>query len=214
MEVSFTSTELERYARSHWDAVLHYMVGSTSVPDPPQAVVDILLRTNLMQSSVDQRALHITDKGYEFMLKDIHIQMWIFILEYIKTLDRTGALKQEDILQFLFQLSYCQVNAYYPVQDLTKTQQLLLTDFNNFGLLYRKRSNSDRFYTTSLAVNLIFGGTTASNYSEAQVARPHMSSMSDLSTIVETNFKVYAYTTSTLHIAMLSVFVDIVVRIL
>jgi transcription initiation factor TFIIH subunit 4 len=30
---------------------------------------------------------------------------------------------------------------------------------------------------------------------------------------VETNFKVYAYTTSTLHIAMLSVFVDIVTRL-
>ncbi|KAI9910186.1 hypothetical protein PsorP6_010530 [Peronosclerospora sorghi] len=46
---------------------------------------------------------------------------------------------------------------YYAVADLTETQRLLLGDFIDFGLLYRKRSNSDRFYTTSLAVNLIFG---------------------------------------------------------
>lgn len=31
--------------------------------------------------------------------------------------------------------------------------------------------------------------------------------------VVETNFKIYAYTRSTLHVAMLSVFVDIVARL-
>lgn len=56
--------------------------------------------------------------------------------------------------------SYCQTNEYYAVADLTKTQQLLLGDFTDFGLLFRQRTSSDRFYTTSLAVNLIFGGST------------------------------------------------------
>lgn len=103
-ETSISSLELERYARARWDSVLHFMVGSTAVKEPPQSVVEILLRTKLMQQSVDKRAYHITDTGYEFMLKDIHVQMWIFMLEYIKTLDNSGALKQEDILQFLFQI--------------------------------------------------------------------------------------------------------------
>lgn len=80
------------------------MVGSTAVKEPPQSVVDILIRTRLMHQSTDSRALHITDTGYEFMLKDIHVQMWIFMLEYIRTLDNTGTLRQEDILQFLFQI--------------------------------------------------------------------------------------------------------------
>lgn len=87
--------------------MLHFMVGSTAVKEPPSSVVDILLRTKLMQQSgVDKRTYHITDTGYEFMLKDIHVQMWIFMLEYIKTLDNSGALRQEDILQFLFQIRY------------------------------------------------------------------------------------------------------------
>lgn len=186
-----SALELERYARSRWDSVLHFMVGSTAVKEPPKSVVQILLRTKLMQQSTDKRAYHITDTGYEFMLKDIHVQMWIFMLEYIKTLDHSGALKQEDILQFLFQIryvcsekadrferrtdaqtdpssctvrfymtSYCQTSEFYATGDLTATQQLLLEDFIDFGLLYRKRASSDRFYTTSLAVNLIFGGST------------------------------------------------------
>lgn len=96
------------------------MVGSTAVKEPPQSVVEILLRTKLMQQSVDKRAYHITDTGYEFMLKDIHVQMWIFMLEYIKTLDNSGALKQEDILQFLFQIRYVVV-VYVPTFPLCFT---------------------------------------------------------------------------------------------
>ncbi|GMF31849.1 unnamed protein product [Phytophthora fragariaefolia] len=232
-ENTFAAADLERYARARWDSVLHYMVGSTAVQEPPQSVVDILLRTRLLQASgADSRALHITDTGYEFMLKDIHVQMWIFMLEYIRTLDNTGTLKQEDILQFLFQISYCQTGEYYAVADLTETQRLLLGDFIDFGLLFRKRPNSDRFYTTSLAVNLIFGGSTGQKRShvsltssfagvraglKSQVADPRQAPTADhtaqLLVVVETNFKVYAYTTSTLHVAMLSVFVDIVARL-
>ncbi|KAF1776331.1 Transcription factor TFIIH subunit p52/Tfb2 [Phytophthora cactorum] len=233
LENTFAAVDLERYARARWDSVLHYMVGSTAVQEPPQSVVDILLRTRLLQASgADSRALHITDTGYEFMLKDIHVQMWIFMLEYIRTLDNTGTLKQEDILQFLFQISYCQTGGYYAVADLTETQRLLLGDFIDFGLLFRKRPNSDRFYTTSLAVNLIFGGSTGQKRShvsltssfagvragmKSQVADPRQAPTVDhgaqLLVVVETNFKIYAYTSSTLHVAMLSVFVDIVARL-
>ncbi|KAJ0394152.1 hypothetical protein P43SY_009838 [Pythium insidiosum] len=225
---AFSPLELERFSRSRWDAVLHFMVGSTAVAEPPQSVVDILLRTRLMRQSPETRALHITDTGYEFMLKDVHVQLWIFLLEYIRTLDRAGALQQDDILRFLMQLSYCKTNAAYPVAALTPTQKLLLGDFTNFGLLYRHRLNSARFYTTSLAVNLVFGGRqTRSLTLSPAPSRPlaptkqapttteddAAAAADRLQVIVETNFKVYAYTTSTLHVAMLSVFVDIVARL-
>lgn len=163
--------DLEHYARSRWNAVLHFMVGSTAVAEPPASVVDILLRTKLMQPSNNQSqkttsasaALHITNAGYEFMLKGIHEQMWVFMLEYIKTLDLAHQLGAEDSLTFLFQLSYCEPNTYYAISDLSKAQQLLLNDFLDFGLLYRRKPSSKRFYTTSLAVHLIFGGAAQSS---------------------------------------------------
>ncbi|KAI9910658.1 hypothetical protein PsorP6_011214 [Peronosclerospora sorghi] len=64
---------------------------------------------------------------------------------------------------------YCETGEYYAVADLTETQRLLLGDFIDFGLLYRKRSNSDRFYTTSLAVNLIFGGSMGQKRSHVRL---------------------------------------------
>ncbi|KAG9399715.1 General transcription factor IIH subunit 4 [Aphanomyces cochlioides] len=231
-EKPIAAVDLEQYARKRWDAVLHFMVGSTAVPAPPKEVIGILEHTRLMKpSETDARALHITDTGYEFMLKDIHAQTWIFVLNYIKDIDRKGILSADEMLQFFFQMSYCRMNEYYAVADLTRHQQQLLGDLVQLGLLYRKDSKATRFYTTSLAVNLIFGGMagqTRTNISMVQsleavhqqassqvVPRPiaSTSSASHLLIVVETNFKVYAYTESTLHIAMLSVFVDIVARL-
>lgn len=98
-------------------------------------------------------------------------------------------------------------------------------------MLYRKRATSDRFYTTSLAVNLIFGGSTGQKRSLMNLtssfagvrsgmrsqadprSAPTVDVGSELLLVVETNFKIYAYTNSTLHVAMLSVFVDIVARL-
>ncbi|KAF0698216.1 Aste57867_11143 [Aphanomyces stellatus] len=232
-EPPISALDLEQYARKRWDAVLHFMVGSTAVPAPPPTVIGILEHTRLMQpSSSDARALHITDTGYEFMLKDVHAQTWIFVLEYIKDIDRRGILSAEEMLQFLFQMSYCRMNEYYAIGDLTRNQQQLLGDLVELGLLFRKGTKATRFYTTSLAVNLIFGGVlgqTRTSISMVQsleqvhsasgqqltkgaVPRP-VAVAAHLLIVVETNFKVYAYTESTLHIAMLSVFVDIVARL-
>ncbi|ETV91391.1 hypothetical protein, variant 1 [Aphanomyces invadans] len=231
-EKPIPAVELELYARKRWDSVLHFMVGSTAVAAPPATVIGILEHTKLMQpSKSDSRALHITDTGYEFMLKDIHAQTWIFVLEYMKDIDRKGILPADEMLQFLFQMSYCRMNEYYAVADLTRNQQQLLGDLVELGLLYRRGAKATRFYTTSLAVNLIFGGMlgqTRANMTMSQgldhitnyAADPSKSRLpsasparadSSLLIVVETNFKVYAYTQSSLHIAMLSVFVDIVV---
>lgn len=225
-----SAEKLEAFARNRWNAVLHYMVGSTAVPDPPISVTHILLQTGLMQQTQDKTAIHITDRGYEFMLKDVHVQMWAFMMEYITTLDKTGKLKSSDILKFLFQLSYCQTNQYYAVADLTSVEQMLLNDFVDFGLLYRRKSSSKRFFTTSLAVNLIFGGASgqaravelSTSFTQVRAGKtsqiapgsaPEVDQGSDLTLVIETNFKIYAYTNSSLHVAMLSVFLDIVTRL-
>ncbi|KAF0755421.1 hypothetical protein AaE_004974 [Aphanomyces astaci] len=183
----------------------------------------------MQPSKTDARALHITDTGYEFMLKDIHAQTWIFVLEYMKDIDRKGILSAEEMLQFLFQMSYCRMNEYYAVADLTRHQQQLLGDLVELGLLYRRGAKATRFYTTSLAVNLIFGGMLGQTRSSITMSQgldhlhrpsksPHLppptAADAHLLIVVETNFKVYAYTQSSLHIAMLSVFVDIVVNII
>ena len=79
---------------------------------PPDSVKLLLIRTKLMTATKPSR---ITKNGYEFMLKDIHLQMWIFLLEYIKQkAQTTGDTARDEILQFLFQLSFCHEADSYP----------------------------------------------------------------------------------------------------
>ena len=74
---SMTTEDLERYTQDQWDAVLHYLVGTSNMKvSPNEAVTHFLLQTNLMQPDPDYRGkkddapLVITEKGYDFMLQD------------------------------------------------------------------------------------------------------------------------------------------------
>ena len=61
---------------------------------------------------------------------------------------------RDEILTFLFQLSYCRVGLAYPAAALTPAQRTLLGKFADLGLIY---ATGPRFYPTAVAVNLIFG---------------------------------------------------------
>ncbi|RQM29849.1 hypothetical protein B5M09_012279 [Aphanomyces astaci] len=172
-EKPIAAAELEQYARKRWDAVLHFMVGSTAVAAPPPTVIGILEHTGLMQpSKTDARALHITDTGELLLI----LPCLLMFHQDTSLCSRTSTLKRGSL-----------------------------------------------FYTTSLAVNLIFGGMLGQTRSSITMSQgldhlhrpsksPHLppptaaAADAHLLIVVETNFKVYAYTQSSLHIAMLSVF--------
>ena len=86
-----TPTQLETFTQKRWDSVLHYLVGTddSNYEDPPEAIQHFLQETGLMQEDPDYRGKHvapliISSKGYEFMLQDVIVQVWQFILKYIK----------------------------------------------------------------------------------------------------------------------------------
>jgi predicted transcriptional regulator len=44
-----------------------------------------IMQAGLMQKQNRDGKLRITDKGYEFMLRDIHVQAWMFVLALIRS---------------------------------------------------------------------------------------------------------------------------------
>jgi hypothetical protein len=165
-----TMAELEMYTQTRWDSVLHYLVGS-DYESPPAVVVHFLEKTALMQEDPEYKKsstsdspppLVITSKGYEFMLQDVHVQLWSFIVEYLATLEshpKCNEIRQEALL-FLLCLSYCRVGSAYPASSLTDFGKILMKDFSQFGLLYvyKLSSSMTLFYPTRVAVNLIATG--------------------------------------------------------
>ncbi len=179
-----TRERIEGEMHRKWQSVLHFLVGSdpdvTKVPYPPESVILFMQRAGLMVETRDGKSLVISDRGYEFMLKDIHAQAWMFVLTLLLGQPTTVCY---ELLIFLFMLSHCRVAEDYPLGALTNAQLGMAKDFINLGLLHQRKASSSRFYTTSVAVNLIFGATMSST--------PENFRQSGLEIIVQTNYQVH-----------------------
>jgi transcription initiation factor TFIIH subunit 4 len=127
-----------------------------------------------------------------------------------------------EVLSFLFTLGSLELGTSYATTNLTPTQQQLLDDLTDFGLVYR-RTDSTRYYPTRLATTLTSDAPALPNSSlTSTTATDIISANADESVsqqqnekgyiIVETNYRVYAYTNSPLLISILSLFCKLQTR--
>lgn len=162
----------------------------------------------------------ITSKGYNYLLKSYHSQVWDFVCETIKISD-----KQEEALSLLFMLSYCNIGRGYRIDALTESQKILIKDFAQVGIIYIPPATPDSptgiesFFPTKIATDMIFGASSADNSaigpagSVSQVLMDNHLISSSLYIIVETNLQVTAYASTDLHMAMLNLFIDVTLRL-
>lgn len=242
-----SAEDLERYTHGVWDAVLHFLVGSDAMAEPPAAVVDFLLRTGLMQPDPDDRsrdpnlaALVITEKGYDFMLQDQHRQVWLFVEQYLQMVSGKGEKFMREALLLLICLSLARVGESYPIGALPKPSRKILRGLAHFGLVFLQevplptpdnpKNHATIFYPTRVATQLLGSTTTTTTATEDQaktmtpasalwslsskalevaLEHPAPNDSSHLAIVVQTNFQVCAYTTSELHLRMLSLFCEV-----
>jgi len=227
---SVSAEFLERYTQEQWDAVLHKLVGTPGQKEPPESVIGFLSQTGLMRPDpegrdIDKAKQVITESGYEFMLQDNHQQVWQFVLQYIRLLEKNegkGEALRNEALLFLISLSFAKVGGAYLASALNKTCRTMMKDLSQFGLIYiRKIGKATLFYPTRVAHQLVGTSSSSAGTSttstvwslsnkalEASLADPRPSESSHLAIIVQTNFQLCAYTTSELHVSMLSLFCD------
>ncbi|KAJ1993923.1 RNA polymerase II transcription factor B 52 kDa subunit [Coemansia spiralis] len=186
---------LKRYADEKWEAILHYMVGRSHDITVSESVLGILRTSRLME---DNGGMTITNSGFQFLLQDAVAQVWTVLLQYLR-LAEMHEMDVVEVLNFLFQLISLQLGQPYSVEALTGNQRRMLSELCDFGLLYQ---STGRFYPTHLITSL----TSGSHDTES-------TKLSDQGFIIlETNGRLYAYTSSPLQIAILNLFVDMVNR--
>lgn len=115
-------------------------------------------------------------------------------------------------------LSYCELGRGYSVSQLSIIQRKLLSEFVNLGIIYRENAQSEYFYPCRISINMLYPGSSSDisgssgGGGEADASSNHHSLGStahqSIAVLVETNFQVTAYLTSSLHLAMISLFVD------
>lgn len=205
-------TFLDQYAMSRWRCVLHFMVGAGTTTKGPEAegispdAVRILLHANLMKHDTDTEGSPvITRQGFQFLLLDVQSQVWHFMLQYLDTCESRG-LQLPECLSMLFQLSFSTLGRDYSSEGLSNGMLSFLQHLREFGLVYQRKRKAGRFYPTRLALNITSKNAVATvgQEDDYEQDKGHI--------VVETNYRVYAYTDSNLQVALLALFTELLYR--
>ncbi|KAI0806151.1 transcription factor Tfb2-domain-containing protein [Irpex lacteus] len=196
---------LDAYALERWETILHYMVSSgtgRNPAKPSQGVLYLLQRSGLM-SNAHGSSLQITSSGFQFLLHNPHTQLWELLLQYLRMAEE----RQMDlvgVLSFLFMLSTMELGRDYSVEHLSPTQTAMLEDLRDYGIIWQRKPSSKRFSPTRLATTLTSSSpplpTSSGSGSDGQ--RQGF-------IILETNYRLYAYTDNPLQTAVLNLFVTL-----
>lgn len=193
---------LDDYARKSWEAIMHYMVGSSGVRAPRQSVLGVLRQANLMSGN-GGGGLEITSRGFQFLLEDVNAQLWDLLLQYLEKAPARG-MNLVEVLSFLFMLGSLTLGQSYSTEDLRPTQLKCLEEFRDYGLVYQEEGDSRQFWPTRLATTL-----TNNDASPLRGRRSGQSEEERGFIVLETNYRLYAYTSNPLRIAVLQLFTHI-----
>jgi transcription initiation factor TFIIH subunit 4 len=195
---------LDAYAQERWESVLHHMVRSKEGAGVASTeAIDTLLYAGLIKREEGDSEQYITPAGFQFLLLEMSSQIWFFILKYLENAEASGT-DIVDCLTFLFQLSYLRLGKDYSTSGMTESQGKFLQDLRGIGLVYQRTKKAQRFYPTRLAISL------TSNVANAKESTTESEKHGFI--VVETNYRVYAYTDSSLHLSLLALFSKMLYR--
>lgn len=176
---------LDEYARTQWETILYFMVGSEHSSRPRNTVLFLLQRAGLMQRGSAGEDLNITSLGFQFLLQDVNSQLWALLLHYLSMAEERN-MDLVEILSFFFTVGGLELGRAYETQGLSTTQMQTLEELSDYGLVYRPSKSVKYFFPTRLASTL------------TSTASPSLSRLNDQEEqgylILETNYRVYAYT--------------------
>ncbi|XP_068620323.1 general transcription factor IIH subunit 4 [Battus philenor] len=197
---------LDSYALERWECVLHYMVGSAQTEGISADAVRILLHAGLMTRDAEDGSAVITRAGFQFLLLSTAKQVWLFLQHYLHTAEKRS-LSAAECLAFLYQLSFSTLGKDYSTEGMSNNMLVFLQHLREFGLVYQRKRKAGRFYPTRLALNITCvrdGSAPAVPLEGGPRTRGYI--------VVETNYRVYAYTQTSLQVALLGLFTELLYR--
>lgn len=198
---SVTIPQIDAFAREQWETIMYYMVGNMQTSAPRKTVLYLLQRAGLMQRIEENHSeLNITSAGFQFLLQDVNSQLWVLLLQYLSMAEERN-MDLVEVLAFFFTVGSLELGTSYETAGLSPTQLQMLEELSDYGLVYRPSRSAKYFYPTRLATTLTSTGTPNMSMSSDQEEQGYL--------ILETNYRVYAYTGNQLRIAILNLFVSL-----
>ncbi len=202
-----SAEKLRAHSSGAWDRILQFLVDikshKTVVPPTTRAV---LLQAGLIRGAgaAVGGADTLTTEGFRFLFRPHREQVWKFALSYVQLVVSRQRARPEVVLKLLFKLGHLKQGQDYAVKALDPAQQSLLPDLNEFGFVFRRKSSSKRYYSTSLSASLAAGrgGGEVGSFGSSQGP-----------VIVETTFRLVAYTKSKFQVDIIAHFVRLDYRL-
>ncbi|KAI9746727.1 MAG: RNA polymerase II transcription factor B 52 kDa subunit [Claussenomyces sp. TS43310] len=206
---------LDEYARSQWEAILHYIVrsvgdGMQQGAQPEDNVQKLLEMGNLVDRRGRHSGMGITQAGFTFLLQEVNAQVWTLLLLWIENAE---ALEMDSVslLSFLFTLGSLELGLSYTTTTLSETQKAMLPHLSSFGLIYISPSHPTSFFPTRLSTTLTSDASALRSISSGFDSATATSASKGF-IVIETNYRLYAYTSSPLQIAVLALFTKLSTR--
>jgi transcription initiation factor TFIIH subunit 4 len=220
------TADLGLHAAKRVERILNYPIGADDDADddgtlsadavPSHEIQRALASTHILAPCDGGSYMKITSTGFQFLLKDSFAQVWVLLRDVIRV---RFAGAEFDALNFVFQLSFACCGRAYDVSALTKNQRLLAFVLDELGVIALDEQNGC-FFPTQLGVNLVSSASRSDVESAAAAAGSSSAIITgtaggigvvpktsgNIQVIVETNFRLYAYTTSTFQTNLLSLF--------
>ncbi|KAF3451495.1 hypothetical protein FNV43_RR07590 [Rhamnella rubrinervis] len=186
--------DLEAFALEKWECFLLQLINSSQAEKPTNissSMMKIFQRGLLSQR--EKEAPRLTESGFQFLLMDTNAQLWYIIREYISNSEERG-VDPADLISFFLELSFHVTGEAYNIDTLNDVQMDTIKDLSDLGLVKLQKGRKESwFIPTKLATNLSMSLTDSSSRKQGFV-------------VVETNFRMYAYSTSRLHCEILRLF--------
>ncbi|PHT90513.1 hypothetical protein T459_05626 [Capsicum annuum] len=187
--------ELEAYAAEQWECFLLHLISSSEAgktTNMSSSMMKIFQRGLLSQRD-DREPSRLTESGFQFLLMDTNAQLWYIIREYITNAEERG-VDSADLIAFLLELSFHVTGKAYNINTLTDLQRSIIRDLSDLGLVKLQQGRKEGwFIPTKLATNLSISLADTTSRKQGFI-------------VIETNFRLYAYSTSKLHCEILRLF--------
>lgn len=189
---------LNNYAESSWEMLLSFVLGEELEASPSEPLTATLIHAGIIADTSD--GLSLTAEGYQYVLRDTYSQVWTLLITFVAK--QVPAEFRQEVLSFVFQISFLSFGKCYSMESVTKYQKQMLNLMREIGIIY-KRHNEKSCYITRLATTLS-EGFTEDKEDDSIGAGSAFAQQGFL--VVETNYRLYAYTSSAMEIARLELF--------
>ncbi|CAN8077157.1 unnamed protein product [Agarophyton chilense] len=187
--------ELDNFAADRLESILNFLVESTNDRAVPSSIIDALVHIGVLEQR--REGLNITSAGFRLLLKDTSAQLWILLRSVLSSMFPANV----EALSLVFEMAFACAGRSYDVERLTMTQQTLLRELHNLGIVIMDRLS---FRVTLVGIRLLANASRSSAGPSDTMTLTKTAG--EIQIFVETNFRVYAYTTSAFQINLLALF--------